>query len=145
MDEMVAKGTAAKQDEEVKFSKFSSWCTNQEKIKNKEITKGNELIEKLKAEILKAEADIKSLTARIEELDADVARWKGDQESAKAVRDKENVDFKATNLDYTESIDAVDRAIGVPKKQTADVKQAALVQSLLQVRSLRTLPAGAGS
>merc|ERR1719456_571928 len=130
---MVAKGTKEKQDEEVKFAKFSTWCTNQKKIKNNEITKANEKIEKLKAEILKAEADIKSLTDRINELDEDVGRWKKDQESASAVRNKENVDFKATVLDYTESLDALDGAITTLKKQPTDVAQA-LIQLKTQVK-----------
>merc|ERR1719217_1234971 len=78
MNEMVAKGTKEKQIEEVKFAKFSTWCTNQERIKKEEIAKANEKIEMLKAEILKAEADINKLTDKIYELDEDVARFKKD-------------------------------------------------------------------
>jgi len=34
---MIEKGVAAKQEEEVKFSAFNQWCTNQQRIKNDEI------------------------------------------------------------------------------------------------------------
>merc|ERR1719247_1992446 len=135
MNEMVAKGTAEKQEEEVKFAKFSSWCESQQKFKTEDIAKANESIEMLKAEILKAEAEIKKLTERINELEEDIGRWKKDQESATAVRNKERVDFQATQLDYGESVDALDGAIATLKKQPTDI-----AQSLLQLRSLKTMP-----
>merc|ERR1719321_1917244 len=113
---------------------------NQDRIKNKEITEANEKIEKLNAEIQKATADIDELTARIQELDEDIGRWKKDQKSAAAIRAKEKADFQATLLDYSESIDALERAINVLKKQSADRPQADFMQSLLQVSSLRLVP-----
>merc|ERR1719440_1541795 len=75
MNDMVAKGTKEKEEEAVKFTKFSTWCTNQERIKTEEITKANEKIEMLKAQIMKGEADINKLTDIIQELDEDVARY----------------------------------------------------------------------
>merc|ERR1719217_1736307 len=93
---MKQKGIAEMKDEEVKFSAYSQWCDNQDRIKKKEIAEANEKIEKLNAEIQKAEADIAELTARIEELDEDIGRWKKDQTSATAIREKEKTDFQAT-------------------------------------------------
>merc|ERR1719217_361798 len=135
MKGMLAKGTAAKQEEEVKFSAYSQWCDNQDRIKKKEIADANEKIEKLNAEIAKATADIEELTARIQELDEDIGRWKKDQTSATTIREKEKADFTATLQDYSESIDALERAINVLKKASADKPQAELFQSLLQVKS----------
>merc|ERR1719502_1376154 len=141
MEDMKAKGIAAKNDEETKFSAFSSWCTNTKKSKTDEINAGNQRMEQLSAGIEKARVTIKKLTARIQELEEDVGRFKKDEKSATTVRDAECADFQATNQDYSESIDAVSQAISVLKKQAYDRKQAALVQtSLLQVQSLKLLP-----
>merc|ERR1719181_1529424 len=141
MNGMVEKGKKEKNDEEVKFSAYSQWCDNQDRIKKKEIADGNEKIEKLNAEIAKATADIDELTARIQELDEDIGRWKKDQGSATTIREKEKADFTATLQDYGESIDALERAINVLKKQSADRPQAELMQSLLQVSRLRLVDA----
>merc|ERR1719217_1742385 len=137
---MKQKGIAEMKDEEVKFSAYSQWCDNQDRIKKKEIAEANEKIEKLNAEIAKATADIDELTARIQELDEDIGRWKKDQGSATTIREKEKADFTATLQDYSESIDALERAINVLKKQSADSPQAELMQSLLQVSALRLIP-----
>merc|ERR1719313_1449515 len=113
---MKEKGIAEMKAEEVKFSAYSQWKKDQGRIKKKEIAEANEKIEKLNAEIAKATADIEELTARIQELDADIARWKKDQGAATAIREKEKADFTATLQDYSESIDALERAINVLKK-----------------------------
>merc|ERR1719310_2152446 len=140
MGDMLAKGKKEMNDEAVKFSAYSQWCDNQDRIKKKEIADANEKIEKLNAEIAKLTADIEELTARILELDEDIGRWKKDQGSATTIREKEKADFEATLQDYSESIDALERAINVLKKQSADKPQAELVQSLLQVSALRLIP-----
>jgi len=140
MEDMKAKGIAAKNDEETKFSAFSTWCQNTDQNKNTEIEEGNAKMESLSAGIEKARVSINKLTDRIRELEEDVGRWNKDKASATTVRDAERADFQATVTDYTESIDAVTGAINVLKKQTHDRKQADA--ALLQVRSLRMVPAG---
>jgi len=138
MEDMKAKGIAAKNEEETKFSAFSSWCTNTKMAKSDAIDAGNERMEMLSAEIKKGAVQIAKLTDRIQELEEDVGRWKKDKVSATTVRDAERADFTATQTDYSESIDAVTGAINVLKKRTADAKQADLVQtSLLQVSNLK--------
>jgi len=42
MEEMKAKAISAKNDEEVKFSAFSTWCANTKKSKTAEIETGNQ-------------------------------------------------------------------------------------------------------
>jgi len=143
MNGMVDKGVAAKQEEEVKFAAFDQWCTTQQRIKNEEIEVGWNKIQELKAQIEKHASDIAGLTDRIEELDADVDRWEKDQKAATAVRDKENVDFKATVTDYTESLTAIAGAIQVLSAQQGDTAQAEFVQSLLQVQKSRVVPMSA--
>jgi len=141
LGDMLETGKKDKNAEEVQFSAYRQWCGNQDRIKKKEISEADDKIEKLNAEIQKAAADIEELTARVQELDADNGRWKKDQTSATEIREKERADFQATLLDYSESLDALEGAINVLKKQNVDRAQADLVQeSLLQVQKLRLVP-----
>merc|ERR1719359_951475 len=109
MKGMLEKGIKEKKDEEVRFSAYSQWCDNQDRIKKKEIADADAKIEKLNAEIAKATADIEELTARILELDEDISRWKKDMTAATTIREKEKTDYEATLQDYSESIDALER------------------------------------
>jgi len=140
MNDMVAKGTKEKEDEAVKFSAFSQWCTDTKRTKSDEIAAGNQKMEELNALIDKKAVEIKKLTERILELEEDVGRWKSDQKAATAVRNQEEADYTATLTDYSESIDAIAGAIEVLKKQAYNRNQAELVQALVQVRSKHLVP-----
>jgi len=141
LHEMSVKGEAEKKEEAVKFSAFSQWCDDQTRIKHNEIEAGNQKIELLKAEIAKAAAHIRALTDRIDELEEDVGRWAKDTKSTTTISEAEQKDFVATRQDYAESLEALDKAIAVLKRQDFDRKQAELLQaSLLQVNSLRLVP-----
>merc|ERR1719409_3367 len=72
MEEMKAKGVAAKNDEETKFSAFNQWCQNTKKAKTDEIAAGNQKMDSLKAQIEKARVLISKLSDRILELEEDV-------------------------------------------------------------------------
>merc|ERR1719336_3503156 len=80
-------------------------------------------------------ADVEILTKEIEEHDEEVAVWKGDQKAATKVREIEKADYDTMHKDYSESVDALNRAIAVLKKQAYDRPQA----SLAQVAALKTL------
>merc|ERR1712224_669533 len=60
----------------------------------------------------------------------------GDQKAATKIREIEKADYDATHKDYSESVDALERAIAVLKKQAHDRKQAG---SLVQVSALKNL------
>jgi len=143
MNDMVAKGTKEKEDEAVRFSAFSQWCTGTKRTKGDEIAAGNQKMEELNALIDKKTVEIKKLTERILELEEDVGRWKSDQKSATDVRTQEEADYTATLTDYSESVDAIAGAVEVLKKQTHNRNQAELVQALVQVRSKRLVPKAA--
>jgi peptidoglycan hydrolase CwlO-like protein len=130
LEGMHKQGLAEKQDEEVKFSSYAQFCENTSENKTKAIAKAAQLIEKLSADIAKAKADASAATAEIQELSDDVTRWKSDAKAAAAIREKEALDFQATNQDYSETLDALDRAIATLKKQSYDRAQA---ESLLQL------------
>merc|ERR1712013_421552 len=96
--------------------------------KKRAIAEANEMIEMLKADIQKYTADAALLTKEIAELDEDISIWTGDIKVATKVREIEKADYDAMHKDYSESVDALQRAIAVLKKQAYDRKQASFVQ-----------------
>mmetsp|Transcript_85194 Transcript_85194/g.227749 ORF Transcript_85194/g.227749 Transcript_85194/m.227749 type:complete len:683 (-) Transcript_85194:28-2076(-) len=131
---MMAKGKEEKQAEEVRFSKFKQWCENTDSEKSKAIAKEKATIEELDAEIGVLNADVESLAKEIASLDKDVDTYKTDIKAATEVRGQERSDYSATHQDYSESLDALDRAIQTLKKMAADVPQSQ--ESLLQVQQV---------
>jgi len=143
LEEMKAKGIAAKKEEATKFAAFKQWCGDQDSAKAAEIEAASEKIEMHDAEIQKAEAEVRSLSGRLSELSEDIGRWKRDKTSASDVRGKEAADFRSTAQDFSESLDALDNAIRVLKKQAFDRAQAEMLQvhkSLIQVTKSPLLP-----
>jgi len=131
---MLEKGKTEKHDEQVTFAAYKQFCDDTSVEKQRRIKEANMQIEKLTADIQKYEADAARLGREIAVHDADIATYEGDKKAATTVRDIENTDYIATHKDYSESIDALGRAIGVLKKQNYDRKQAA--EALLQVQAL---------
>jgi hypothetical protein len=130
------KGKAEMSDEQVKFSAYKQFCEQTTAQKTEAISKANALMEQLAADIQMAESEVKELAKQISELDAQIAGFEGDEKAATEVRDKEKEDYKKTHLDYSESVDALGRAIGILKKQQFDRAQA----SLLQVTKMERVP-----
>merc|ERR1740121_3428185 len=82
------------------------------------------------------------MTKEIAEHDADIAAWTGDQKAATKVRNLEKADYDALHKDYSESVDALQRAIAVLKKQAYDRPQTALAQ-VSDLQGLKLIPADA--
>merc|ERR1719446_1736639 len=125
---MLEKGKKEKHDEQVQFAAYKQFCDDTSVEKNRAIEEANEHIEVLKADIQKYTADAARLTKEIAELDEDISIWNGDIKAATSVREIEKADYDATHKDYSESIDALQRAIAVLKKQAHDRKQASFAQ-----------------
>jgi len=135
LDEMVAKGSKEKHEEEVEFAKYKVWCDDTRNDKIQSIKEGAEKIEQLTADIAKAESDAEVLTGEIAGLEKDIAADEAELGDATGVREKEEADYLVQHKDFSESIDACARAIQVLKTRTADVPQ-----SLLQLQGSRMIP-----
>merc|ERR1719178_322403 len=139
MEGMLEKGKEEKHDEQVQFAAYKQFCDDTTVEKQRAIEEANERIEVLKADIQKATADVQLLTKEIAELDEDVSIWEGDKKAATNVREIEKTDYDATNKDYSESVDALTRAIAVLKKQSHDRTQASFAQ-VSALKSLNLIP-----
>merc|ERR1711907_790531 len=107
--------------------------------KKRAIAEAEETIGVLKADIQSYAANAARLTKEIAGLDEDISIWNGDIKAATKVREIEKADYDATHKDYSESVDALQRAIAVLKKQSHDRKQASLVQ-VSALKELNLIP-----
>jgi len=141
MQEMVAKGKQEKHDEQVRFSAFKQFCVDTTDQKQDAIQNAADEIEQLTADITKAQADQSRLSEEIAVLDTNIGQWEADKAAAAADRAAEKAAYDELHADYSESIDALGRAVMTLSKQTGDTKQGT---SLLQkVSTLARLPAQA--
>lgn len=135
LDEMVAKGKAEKQAEQVEFAKYDEWCDGVRKEKSKSIADAADQIEQLEADIQKGQTDAAVLTEEIKELDTKIAKDEEELKSATEQRKKESDDFTVEHKDLSESIDACEKAISVLMSRSKDAPQ-----SLAQVQGSRFVP-----
>jgi len=136
LENMAAKGKAEKHEEQVQFAAYKQFCDDTSVEKQRAIKEAEETIGMLKADIMAYEADAAQLTKEIAQHDEDIAVWTGDMKAATKVHDLEKADYDAMHKDYSESVDALQRAVAILKKQAFDRRQAG---SLAQVASLRSL------
>merc|ERR1719171_2382416 len=128
MNGMLEKGKKEKHEEQVQFAAYKQFCDDTTVEKKRAISEANEMIEVLKADIESYVAEIEKLSKQIAESEEDITVWTGDQKAATKVREIEKADYDKTHTDYSESIDALERAMATLKKQSADVKQASFAQ-----------------
>jgi len=131
---MVDQGVAEKRAEQVQYAAFDQWCKDTDREKTDAINEANEAIELFNAKIEKAVANVDRLTRDISTNEQDISVYKGDEVAATKVREIERADFVNMDRDYSESIDALRRAVNVLKQQNFDRAQAQ--EALLQVERL---------
>jgi uncharacterized membrane protein len=138
LDGMLAACQKAKHVEQEEFAEFQQWCDSSRTSAQRNINEAASQIEQLQADLGKAQSDAEEMSDAADDLLGDAAAAKLDAESATAIRKKEKTDFDATHADFSESIDAIERAIVVLNSRKADVPQ-----SLLQViRRSKLFPVG---
>merc|ERR1719446_1671915 len=137
LQDMTAKGRAEKEAESVAFAKYKQFCDDTSEQKQRAIAEADAEIEQLQADIQKSESDAAVLGKKIEELDGEIAAWEADKQALTEVREKEHEDYRTTHVDYSESVDALERAIAILKRQAFDRKQGG---ALLQVTKLARVP-----
>jgi len=136
---MAEKGKKEKHAEEVQFAAFKQFCDDTIAEKKGAIKEANDLIAVLKADIEKYGADIEQLGIEIKEHEESIASNTADIKAAQKVRDTERAEYETTHQDYSESIDALERAIAVLSKQKGDHKQASFAQ-LSSLNKVNLLP-----
>merc|ERR1719236_15144 len=123
MSGMLEKGKTERHEEQVQFAAYKQFCDDTTTEKKRAIEEANERIEVLKADIAKYASDAARLQKEVDEHDADIATWTGDLKAALKVRNIEKADYDKMHQDYSESVDALQRAIQVLKSWGSDRRQ----------------------
>jgi len=136
LGDMNAKCKQEKSDEQIAFAEFGTWCQHEKVNLAESIKKGGESIEMLSASIQKLAVEAKVLGEEIAKLQSNVADYEADIKASTQQRAKDHAAFVAEEQDYSESVDALDRAIQVMQSKSADKPGA----SLLQLQSSTQIP-----
>merc|ERR1719395_343126 len=114
------------------YDEFAEWCEEESKNLQFEIKTGKAQAEELTATIEKAVSDIKAGEEAIEELAAKVATAEADLKAATEIRDKEKEEFLAVEAELVDTVDALERAIGILEREMAKTGGAAFLQATWQ-------------
>jgi len=123
LNELKEKGKEEKHLEAVQFATYKQFCEDTARGKEQAVKDGNNRIDALRSTIAKNNADAQRLEREVSEHDADIAVFQGDKKASNKVREIESTDFQNLDKDYTETLDALERAIAVLKAKNVDVKQ----------------------
>jgi hypothetical protein len=99
------------------YVEFSEWCEDTSKNVMYEIKTGKSDKESLEAEIAKEAANIDAQSAKIEELAGDISLDEADLKAATHIRSTEEADFSVKEKDLVETVDTLERAIGIIEKE----------------------------
>jgi len=138
---MLEKGKKEKHSEQVQFASYKQFCGDTEETVTKQIKEADSKITMLKADIQKYQTESADLARAIQEHEADAATASADAKASSKVREIERVEYEKVHKDYTESVDAIGKAVAVLNKQAYDRKQKAAKAGLLQeVMNLDKVP-----
>lgn len=110
------------------YDEFAEWCEEESKNLQFEIKTGKATSEELKSTIEKAVADIGAFDEAIEEKVTAISTDEADLKAATEIRTKENADFVAEEADLVDTVDTLERAIGILQREMAKSGGAALMQ-----------------
>jgi len=99
------------------YAEFAEWCEDTSKNVMYEIKTGKSDVGSLRATIAKEVSNIDAQTAKVEELAGAIATDEADLKASTEIRDKEAADFSVTEKDLVETIDTLERAIGIIEKE----------------------------
>ena len=121
------------------YAEFAEWCEDTSKDVMYEIKTGKGNVADLKATIEKEAANIAVQDSAIEDLAGQIATDEADLKAATEIRAKEESAFSAEEKDLAETIDTLERAIGIIEKEMnggaalAQIQKAQTVTQVLAV------------
>jgi len=130
LGEMKSKALSMEAEQKT-FAQYREWVSDRTRDLGFEVQTGDTSIEQLTAFIEKADNKASTLGKEVAGLEADIARLESEKKDATSVRSKEHAEYVKLQQDYSESVDALERAIQVLSSQAYDRPQAeALLQTM---------------
>jgi len=131
LQDLAMKCKKEKDEEQVAFAEFNTFCNMETAQLQKEIEDGSNKVDFLMSEISQIEAEAKTLGIEIEKLQEAVAGFDAEKKEQQEQRAKDHAMYLTEVKDYSESVDALERAIAVMSRSNHDVPGAAA--ALLQL------------
>merc|ERR1719162_1456859 len=131
LSEMKAKGELMLQEEGKTYAAYSEWVSDQERKLGFEIKTANSDIEKLLAAIAEADSSVKKLGDQIKETDGEISTAEQEKQAATELRTKQHAEYVEISTDYSESVDALSRAIQTMQSKNYDVSQAMMLMQTM--------------
>jgi len=122
LDELKGKIEADFAAEEKAMEEYTAWCDEESNTKEDAITSSKRTIGDLEATIEDATGSIMTLTSTVEELTKKISTSEADLASATDIRKKENGDFMAAEKELVDTVDGLERAVTVLKRNMAFVQ-----------------------
>jgi len=119
MSDLEAKIIGEGKESQKTYDEFAEWCEDRSKDLQFEIKTGKGNKADLEATIQKESANSDALTAKIEDLSADIAEDEAELKKATGIREKEAAAFAAEDKELKEVIDMLQRAISILEKEMA--------------------------
>jgi len=117
MADLEAKIIGEGKESQKTYDEFAEWCEDRSKDLQFEIKTGKANKADLEATIQKETANSDALTAKIEDLSADIAEDEAELKKATGIREKENAAFLAEEKELKEVIDMLQRAVAILEKE----------------------------
>jgi len=122
LDELKAKVEADPSAEEKAMEEYTAWCDEESNSKEDAITSSKRTIDDLSATIEDSKGTIATLTSTVEDLTSKISASESDLADASKIRNKENADFLAAEKELVDTVDGLDRAVVVLKRNMAFVQ-----------------------
>merc|ERR1719247_3003133 len=116
-------------EEATTYASYKEWVSDTSRELGFEIKTGKSDIEKYTAAATKADADVAKLTDVLAKANADLQATENEKSDAIEVRNGQHAEYVKISTDYSESVDALERAIQTMQAKNYDVPEA---QAFLQ-------------
>merc|ERR1719426_133350 len=116
LDELKGKVASDLAAEEKLMEEYTSWCDEEANEKEDAITSSKRTIEDLTATIEDSKASVVTLTSSIDELTTKISTSETELADAKGIRKEEHEVFLASEKELMDTVDGLDRALTVLKK-----------------------------
>jgi len=133
MADLETKVIGEGQESQKTYDEFAEWCEDRSKDLQFEIKTGKTNKADLEATIQKETANTDALTAKIDDLAADIAVDEAELNTATALREKENTAFVAEEAELKSVIDMIQRAVAILEKEMGGGA------SMMQLKNARNL------
>merc|ERR1719231_2122985 len=130
LDELKGKVESDLAAEEKMMEEYTTWCDEEANEKEDAITSSKRTIGDLEATIEDAKATIITLTSSIDELTTSISASEKDLDEATSLRNKEHDDFKASEKELVDTVDSLERALTVLKKNLGFLQNGRVSEAL---------------